>query len=385
MNVKNLFKNILLAITVTAVFFGALELAQRVRYYVRYGTKYYLTYGLKSKAPSEKSVDTYAEVPFVSFKTYHKCEPGTYQREYRGRKFPVRINSLGFRGQDFEIEKAGGVFRAVIVGGSSVQGLESPEEATIAGMLQGLLNEPGDPFLKGAGKTRAEVINAGFIAHTTTGMLDLVNSEILRFRPDVIVLYAAFNDYRNAGVFDNAGTFNNSAIKRILGNTFVWLYHHSLLFSSIYEKVTIFSKKAMPIGSAKQAFEDYRENLGDIIETAQNNGIRIVLVKQPLFIDGFPALQDENTQNEIEQKILKEEKISFEQAYYWMQSSLLDILEGLSDQYGITLVDPVKEMHKLNAEEALFHDIVHLTEEGNSYLAGEILKGLTEEYQARSK
>jgi len=317
---KNFLKNISFSILIIVVFFGGLEFAQRVRYYFKEESKYYLTYGFETKANvlQEKSrapgsagatskinpIDTYAEIPFVRLDGYAKCVPGTYGREYKGKTFPVHINKLGLRGKEVSPEKEEGVFRIVIMGGSSVQGLESPDNATIASYLQAL-----------TGEGNVEVINAGIIGHTAGSVSAMLDKEILKINPDMVILYLAFNDCRHAGIFEAAGTFGKNPVRRFLGKTWAWLYNHSFLFATIYEKFTVFREKAVSFKSAEETFRQYRDNINKTIENAQKNGIRVVIVKQPLYIEGLPALQDGKLADAIERKVKNGEKITFEEAY----------------------------------------------------------------------
>jgi len=323
-------------------------------------------------------IDTYSEIPFVKFAEYSKYLPGSYIREYRGKKFPVYINKLGFRGQEIALDKKDDLYRIIILGGSCVLGLESPDNATIPFILQNEINHNKNSYLKRIGKDRAEVINTGVIGNASVTILTIFNKELLRLKPDCIIIYSAFNDYRYAGVFDSAGTFGNNFVRRLLGKTWAWFYNHSLFFATAYEKFNLFPKKTISLQLAEEVFGQYERTIKAIIQTAYKNNIKPVLVKEPLFIEGMPRLQDRRTVDEIENKIKNDAKITYDEAYYWMQSRQLDALDRLSAQYNVLLVDPMPEMDRLNKKE-LFHDIVHLKEAGNHFLAGLIFKKLAED------
>jgi lysophospholipase L1-like esterase len=311
---------------------------------------------------------------------YAKSVPGTYIREYKGKKFPVRINQLGLRGNEVRIDKEEDVFRIVMLGGSSVMGLESPEDATITSVLENFINKDKDSLLALIGKQKAEVINSGIIAHTTGIIAEMLEKEILGLNPDLILIYSAFNDYRHAGVFDAAGSFQNNALRRILGKAWLWLYNHSLLFLTMYEKFTIFPEKSISLKLAESTFKSYKENIEKIIHTSEKRGIACALVKQPLRIEHFPPLQREPMITEIQHKVEQGEKITYEQAYYWMQSRELSILDGLSKRYDVILIDPLEGMYEQDKREPLFHDIVHLNEKGNAFLAEIIFEKLKKTY-----
>jgi lysophospholipase L1-like esterase len=386
--VKNFFANVLISALAIVIFFGGLEFAQRVRYYFKNDrSKYYLTYGFapknansaQGKNASFKSIDTYMEVSFTKFDGYALGTPGSYQRTCEGETFTVYINKLGFRGEEIEIDKKDYVYRIALLGGSSVQGLESPDDATIASVLQNLINENKASFLTHIGKNKAEVINAGIIANASYAILPMLDKEIFPLTPDLIIIYSAFNDYRHAGVFGGVGTFGANIIRRLMGKTWFWFYNHSLLFVTVYEKAAVFSKKKMPLHKAEKVFANYRQNMKAIIEKARDNSMQVTLVKQPLFIEDFPVLQNEEMMDKIERCISNDAPITYEEAYYWMQSRQLDTLADLSEEYKLALVDPIPEIERHN-KETLFHDIVHLRKEGNALLARIIFENLAENF-----
>lgn len=393
---KNFIKNISVSVITIVIFFGGLEIAQRVRYYLKSENKYYLMYGIplgqdaasSSEAISRaapgpdapETIDTYAEIPFARFSGYAKCVPGDYTREYRGEKFNVHINKEGFRGKELGPPGSDDIFRVVFLGGSSTQGLESPDDATIPAVLEDMLNKDRD-FLAMLGKSKAEVVNAGMIGHTSFEINNLLNKEILKLEPDLLVLYSAFNDCRHTGVFEAMGIFEDNIVKRVMKKSWAWFYNHSLLFATLYEKFTLFKKKSIQVSRADEvAFIPYRENVNAMIDSASRNGIEFAILKQPLFIKGLPALQDKAFFGSIKGRIKEGDELTYEEAYYWMQSRQLDALDSISSDKGVMIIDPLPEVEKRDKEE-LFHDIVHLKKKGNALLAGVTYEYLKENYR----
>ncbi len=105
---------------------------------------------------------------------------------YRREPFE-RSNSLGFRGEDIELEKPDGVYRIVALGGSTTYAVYLPWNKTYPYYLQRELRER-------FGTDRIEVINAGLTGSTTAESFHRLPTQILGLDPDMVVIYHAYND-----------------------------------------------------------------------------------------------------------------------------------------------------------------------------------------------
>ena len=126
---------------------------------------------------------------------YSKYRP--YQKRVdhnaAGEVFTVTINGQGFRGKDFTIDKADGVFRVITLGASSTFGYYDKDDETYPYYLEQMLNtarlESGCKQVN-----RFEVINLG-VPHLNSGqILSLLMHEGLVLSPDVVTLYSGIND-----------------------------------------------------------------------------------------------------------------------------------------------------------------------------------------------
>ena len=103
----------------------------------------------------------------------------------------VNMNSLGFRGDEFEQIKPVNTFRIFLLGPSQVFGTgATSDNTTIPGYLQQLLNEKDFGF-------DIEVINSGMPGVDSRKELLLLQNELLDFAPDLVVVYDGFNDLRS--------------------------------------------------------------------------------------------------------------------------------------------------------------------------------------------
>ena len=99
---------------------------------------------------------------------------------------PNRHNSLGFRGEEFSIEKAAGVPRIVCCGGSTTYGESVPDYRQSMPHLLG--------FGLGLEEIEVEVINAGCPGWTTLETLINFETRLLDLSPDYVLVYHGIND-----------------------------------------------------------------------------------------------------------------------------------------------------------------------------------------------
>ncbi len=266
-------------------------------------------------------------------KGYFKGIPGQYIHEHIGhdgekRRIPYTINELGFRSAEFSPKKPRGTYRIVAMGGSSVMGVESPYERTWPALLQ---QKMGSKF---------EVINAGIAGHHSSFFVPLA-LELLTYEPDLIILYAAYNDtfYENQIIRYSTRNSRNWLL-RLHGH----LYGRSGFYTRLVERVSIW-KTGSPVPwfeYVDRYKERHRENIEELIELLKARGVRLVFVLQPLRKGGYHDARHRN---------------------------LLKQLESLGKQRGVEVLDPRPLFNNPKLDRPSFHDVVHLTEEGNELLA----------------
>ena len=102
----------------------------------------------------------------------------------------ININSHGFRGEEFSEVKPPNTYRIFMLGGSTMYGTGSTsDETTIPGYLQNYFDESNLEF-------KIEIINAGIQGADAETELNLIKNKLLRFSPDMIIIYDGWNDLR---------------------------------------------------------------------------------------------------------------------------------------------------------------------------------------------
>jgi len=102
----------------------------------------------------------------------------------------ITINDLGFRGAEFSEIKPPNTHRTFMIGGSTMFGAgATSDNTTIPGYVQQFLDENNAEF-------NLEVINAGIQGADSNTELKLIEQKLIRFSPDLIIIYDGWNDLR---------------------------------------------------------------------------------------------------------------------------------------------------------------------------------------------
>ncbi|MFN0206011.1 MAG: SGNH/GDSL hydrolase family protein [Planctomycetota bacterium] len=111
-------------------------------------------------------------------------------------------NSQGYRGREFNISKAPGVKRVVLLGDSNTFGMGVEGDELYAHRLS--------RWLETAKDTKWEVINTATPGYSSFQMLQMLRTRAAKFSPDIVVIYAgAWNDYTPA-----IGTDDESSLRQ---------------------------------------------------------------------------------------------------------------------------------------------------------------------------
>jgi lysophospholipase L1-like esterase len=122
--------------------------------------------------------------------------PGAVGEAFRGY---VKINSAGFRDDEYTVEKSEGTYRIVALGDSITFGMKFPIEDRFTEQLERRLQSEG---------RRVEVLNLGVAGYDTIQEVAFLEKAGVRFEPDLVVVAFCIND---AGVH----TMNRSYIRRL--------------------------------------------------------------------------------------------------------------------------------------------------------------------------
>jgi lysophospholipase L1-like esterase len=331
------------AAVVTLVLLGLCEGAVRVRAWLRYG----------QASPALRD-------PMLVFDPdagLYVPQPGY---EIRGAKIHVKINSLGFRGDEFTADKPPRTIRIVCLGASTTFSTEvSSNAATWPHRLQEKLQD-AHPHV------RFEVVNAAVPGYVAGDNLKNLHHRVLRLDPDLVIYYEANNeivrDTRELalaqGVIDDT---RPSALVAALSRA-------SLLFDLAVKNLTILA--APRVGSTPR-MDDVPPELptrfiGVLDDMRAELARRAIPMMVSTFVVKYRRGQERQTQ-------IANADVAF---YYmpWMSiDGLLDAMDTYNDailKFAATRrLDVVDDREAIPADGEHFADCMHLTDKGSELMA----------------
>ncbi|NQT22573.1 MAG: hypothetical protein HQ579_03940 [Candidatus Omnitrophica bacterium] len=276
--------------------------------------------------------------------------------DYPGQK--GQINSLGFRSHEFNSQKEVGLYRIVILGGSTTAGYESDIDHTFSAVIERKFNKNSDSEKKFA------------VIYARKGEEDMgyVNSvlakEIVYYEPDMAVLYLTFNHLHMRRACLNVPNDLYHKVFMIKQ----WLSDKSLFFLTFREKATILFQLEgkvcgdiyIPVNTPKKlaksflntprVFNEYKKYLENFVNICKRKNITPALVTEACVIKGDSYLL-----------LGKGMDIVYDKMYR--------IMEQVAKEKGAIFIDAAREMKAIPGNEKLFNDGLHLYPEGNEVLA----------------
>jgi hypothetical protein len=266
---------------------------------------------------------------------------------------PVHINSQCTRGPEFDTAKPADTIRILSLGDSRTFGWGLAEAETYSGLLQQLLQER-------LGRTkRVEVINAGVNAWSYPQMLVYFREFGLKYRPDIAILAEAnlwtqFSE-KNSPEFVRQ-FMSRVRLKNCLRHFAVYHFFIEVQLRSFYERhrtkfIPVDPKQDALFKEQQRADPDvlFRAAIEDLCRTAQNNGVKPVL----LFLPTLNELTATNRTNVLEAKC------------------------GVSEKLDVPLVDLRQELKPEGKALYLDADPVHFNAQGNKLIAQKLIETLT--------
>jgi lysophospholipase L1-like esterase len=228
---------------------------------------------------------------------YYRLSPNP-RLGYELRPNTHDINSDGFRGPEYTIEKAPDVTRIAIIGDSIACGFGFKYSETYSALLSDLLNQDKD--------ARYEVLNFGVNGYGTVQIAERFKEKVLKYQPDIVIYGYWFNDFHNTGCAD----FEYPFFTTLKGKTwelyirlqrnipFLKYARSNLIESQIFTRLAylVFEiNKKRPLDTVgdsaftpgdpacQKVFEIFKK----AIENAENQGLNIRFLDRALTITDF--------------------------------------------------------------------------------------------------
>lgn len=270
----------------------------------------------------------------------------------------VNINSHGMRGPEFNFDKEFDEYRIFFLGGSTAYGVYSTSDSTtIPGFLDKKLSQE---------KHNVNVINSGVNGGNSYDEYYLVKNTILKYNPDMLIVYAGWNDLIRQPV-DEYPEKNFSyylSLSNVYFNTYLKFPQLFSLVERVYLK-QIFGDNGIPSDKfdpslSKMKINLWQERWNDICNLGNKEGFKTVIILQPLLGTGEKILHpwEKNTFEKYEHESVIE-------SYEYMINSL----EQLNDN--CSKVIDFSNIFKSNSE-LIFYDLGHMGDHGNEIVATKI-------------
>lgn len=205
----------------------------------------------------------HTDVTYGEF-TIRRIRPNmTFEHTSVDGTWVFKTNEKGFRNsRNFSYEKPSGTVRVAVLGDSHTQGFEVRQEHTFSAIAERYLNVNG---------IKTEIINMGVSGFSTAEALVLLENEVLRYAPDVVVLGFFANDFEDnikAGLFalenDDLVVKKRAHIPgvRILNilNAVAplrWLSENSYFYSFLMNTVWNFAKRMLLTRTQAELMTEY--------------------------------------------------------------------------------------------------------------------------------
>ena len=208
--------------------------------------------------------------------------------EYRRGK--TSHNSLGYRNDEFPVKKPEGVFRIVLLGGSTTYNIGIDDnEKTWAAQLERILRDK-------YGYKNVEVINAGVGGYNSWETLINLEFRVLDLDPDLIIEYEGTNDVHARFVDPASYRGDDSGRRKQWDPPSIFFLEHSALFRVILRKLgvthqvgignfvtpkTAYGPNSVKKHNPMELLEKnppiyFRRNLNNMVAIAKANGANIM-------------------------------------------------------------------------------------------------------------
>lgn len=319
------------------------ETALRIRAWMRYGTA----------GPSIRD-------PMVAYDPAADLYVPTPGYEVKGARLHIRINSLGFRGDEFSRQKPSNTVRIAILGASTTFNAEvSSNHATWPHRLQVKLRDAYPAV-------NIEVINAGVGGYVARDNLKSLRVRVLPLDPDLVIYYEANNeivhDTRELAL--ERGLIGRQRSSRLVAamssvSLMFDLFHKNLVILARGRGAATATLAAVPVDLPRR----FLATLDEMRVELERHGVPFVL---STFIVKYRRDQDRATQ-------IANADVAF---YYMPWMSIEGMLDAM-DVYNAAILEyatthrlpVVDDRDAVPADEEHFADCMHVADKGADAMA----------------
>jgi lysophospholipase L1-like esterase len=284
-------------------------------------------------------------------------QPGVYPS--RGKE-PIRVNTRGFVGAEFEDPPPQGVIRIVALGDSCTFGQGNAQETYPAQLELRLNRDTGSP--------RYQVINAGIEGLNSELALRRLESKVIPLRPDIVTIYIGWNDLMKFDPTSHGESRGLGVMARAIDRLWLTKGLRKLLFYYVRPHL---SNPATGPASHTGKFREYRPvvfetNLRAIIASGRKMGAEMLAMTLPTVVSDDMTLAD-----------IRRANVVF--PYFGSAYAVVDYLDliaaynrsirRVASEEEVLLVDLATEIDGRPDRRRLFLDTMHPNEKGRELIA----------------
>jgi lysophospholipase L1-like esterase len=288
-----------------------------------------------------------------------ELKPNQNRYTYRGR-FPVSINSKGFRGPEFTLRKGRKIFRILALGDSCTFGWDIDFNNTYTQKLNRMINS----FYP----KKVEVINLGIPGYDLSQMIMLLKLKGLDYQPDLILVPSSINDRFNQQALSRTLAAKNKTLRHVrlvnIASHFALFHLYAYIKQSWMVNILRGEENEDINTSLAEIFalEKYRRNLREIISISHKNNIKLLFIIIPL-----------------------QEQLTKEGSY--LLQDYHEAMRYIGKQKGVPVIDLISAFRREKARTLFLpHDPIHPSEAGHQLIAEKIAQFLksSELFSSRS-
>jgi lysophospholipase L1-like esterase len=330
---KTPYRSRLLAFSIIAVIlaFGLMEAGLRTAGFTYHAGPVYMQFGY----PDPQALTRIFQ---PDPKLFWKLIPGSLYLPDR-----IRINSSGFRGHEFQLQKTPGTIRIVSIGDSCTFLGKKSYPARLEDKLR----------MAYPGKT-VQVLNMAVPGYSSLQGLRILEKYSETLRPDIITVFFGWNDqWPCKGVTDKEQKVPGSLIAS-LGK----ILSHFRFYQAIHWLVDIIRPQKQNI--SRVPLHDFRQNLTEMVKLARKQNAKLLLITAPT-----AAKQG----SELAPYLLAEGIIQDADHALYLHEKYHQAVRDIAADTGSHLVDAAGLFEENPRQDFFWKDNIHLSEPGLEWLA----------------
>lgn len=270
--------------------------------------------------------------------------------------FSIKINSFGFRGEEFSLEKETDTFRIFMVGGSTTFGSgATSNEKTIPAQLEKKFVENG---------YKVEIINAGVGAADSREEAYKIKYDYKKYEPDLFIIYDGWNDsfkkLDERPLDPNITRLEDKNSKK--SDLQLWISQNMKLYRTVFVLYPIIVHNQIALSMNDETYGEnariWSERWSDVCKENNSENIDTIILLQSAAGTGSKPLS-------VDEKL---------HADYIKSIKILEQLEFFSKKLPIEFCTASFDMRNAfdNDARPIYYDGIHMNDLGNEIMANSI-------------